>query len=358
MTWFEKLTGIAEKSPEHVRRELSLDADHIVCPNGKRFAFGRLVTPKLSDLRQAVAELDIPPRRSIISEVVGDVRKLHIDAANANALFQVASQFNLLEMTSPAVTPERGVGIYEFDATQGPACAIACGAGTIYRNYFAPVVGHVKDPSVTDQHPGSLARSTTPESGCVIGQTAENQIDCSADLGAELGNTNQKLWRVQNGYLFPSDNGLAEITRSIQSASEIERDTLLGHLRIGLQLDAEVTLSDAGHRVCQAYCSALPVAYGRQPTDQWTDFAKLILDAAYEATLAASVLNAARTGNRLVYLTLLGGGVFGNRDYWIIGAIERALMKHLHHGLDVRIVSHGRSKTVVTDLIQRINKTS
>lgn len=228
-----------------------------------------------------------------------------------------------------SVTPERGVGIYENDPTQGPACAIACGAGTIYRNYFANVDGQV-------------------------GQTAQKQIDCSADLGRELGNADQRLWQMQNGYLFPIDDGLTEIAGRIQAASEAERDTLLGHLRIGLQLDAKVTLDGADHRVSQAYCSALPVAYGRQPTDQWADFAKLILDAAYEATLAAAVANATRSGNRVIFLTLLGGGVFGNRDQWITDAIERAFHKHRHHGLDVRIVSYGQSKPAVASLADRL----
>ncbi|TWU10153.1 hypothetical protein Poly21_51220 [Allorhodopirellula heiligendammensis] len=50
----------------------------------------------------------------------------------------------------------------------------------------------------------------------------------------------------------------------------------------------------------------------------WTDFAKLILDAAYEATLLAAVLNASRTGVNVIYLTMLGGGVFGNEDAWIL----------------------------------------
>jgi len=37
------------------------------------------------------------------------------------APFQVASQFNLLEMTGPSVTPEHGVARYAHDPTQGPA---------------------------------------------------------------------------------------------------------------------------------------------------------------------------------------------------------------------------------------------
>ena len=330
MTWFYSITGIDEQSPEQVRRALSVDGDCIVCPNGDRIAFGRFETPKLAELRTAVATGDTRPGRSIIREVVGDVRQLHRDVNNANALFQVASQFNLLEMTSPSVTPERGVGIYQHDHTQGPACAIACGAGTIYRNYFARV-------------------------GDAIGQSANQQIDCSADLGKSLANADgiKKLWSMENGYLFPTDQGLDQITTHLQLASEEELDELRGELRIGLQWNAEVTLPDAGHRVSQAYCSGLPVAYGRQPTEAWAGFAKLILDAAYEATICAGILNASQTGVNTVFLTLLGGGVFGNRDEWIIAAIERAVAKYSDHNLDIAIVSYGSSKPVVAELISR-----
>src|SRR5258705_11006186 len=86
---------------------------------------------------------------------------MHQVPENAGALFQVASQFNLLEMVSPTVTPEQGVTRYQHDRTQGPACAIATGAATIYRNYFVPVGG---------SH----------------GQTTERQLDGLADLGGTL----------------------------------------------------------------------------------------------------------------------------------------------------------------------------
>jgi hypothetical protein len=108
--------------------------------------------------------------------------------------------------------------------------------------------------------------------------------------------------------------------------------------------------------VSQAYCSALPVAYGRQPAERWGDFAQLILDAAYEATLAATVINATRTGSRVVCLTLLGGGIFGNCDDWIMAAIDRAFRKHAQHGLDVRIISYSRSKPVVAELVSHLNR--
>jgi hypothetical protein len=52
--------------------------------------------------------------------VIADARDLHADPAAAGATFQVASQFNMLEMTSPKIIPEAGVARYELDPTQGP----------------------------------------------------------------------------------------------------------------------------------------------------------------------------------------------------------------------------------------------
>ena len=92
----------------------------------------------------------------------------------------------------------------------------------------------------------------------------------------------------------------------------------------------------------QAFCSALPVAYGHVPQVLWADFAKLVLDAAYEATLLQGVLNARRGSSKIVLLTLLGGGAFGNARNWIHDAIRRALARVAKFELDVRIVSYGQ----------------
>jgi hypothetical protein len=260
-----------------------------------------------------------------VREVVANVQHLHQDRANENALFQVASQFNLLEMTSPRVNPERGVGIYENDHTQGPACAIAAGAGTIFRNYFASVNG-------------------------AIGQSADNQIDCLAGIGQLLDNSGQRLWRMVNGYALPSAEGLEEINRKLEHFDEGSRDLLRQALKIGLQWNTQVTLDNASHTVSQAYCSALPVAYTQLASELWAPFATLILEAAYEATICAGILNADRTGNNQLYLTLLGGGAFGNESNWIMGAIHRSLGLYPQSGLDVAIVSYGRSKQYVQQL--------
>ncbi|MEZ4265974.1 MAG: hypothetical protein R3F39_06315 [Myxococcota bacterium] len=319
--WFEELMGFAEQSPEQVRSKIRCDGERLISGvNGRVVRCGRLTTPSLAELRAAVGA-GAGEGPATVREVVGDVRALHMAPENAGALFQAASQFNLLEMAGPGVTPEQGVGIYEHDRTQGPACAVACGGGTIYRNYFAPV------------RSGGVER---------VGQTAEHQIDCLAELGEALGGPG--LWEMRNGYALATTAGLQTINARLAACSETERDALRGLLRVGVQ--HEVAVLGTEHTVTQVYGSAMPVSYGRPPAPLWEAMARLVLEASYEAT----VLAARQAGIRRLYLTLLGGGVFGNDDAWICDAVVRAL--GFAGGLDVRIVSYGAPKPVVARIIR------
>lgn len=329
MTWFEELAGFREDSPADVRRKMAVEGEALVSRvDGRELRFGRLETPSLGELRERVSSGDSPAGGISVRQVVADVRNLHANTENTGALFQAASQFNLLEMAGPSITPEDGVGIYENDRTQGPACAIACGAGTIYRNYFAPVNGQ-------------------------LGQSRTNQIDCLADLGVALGNPRHRLWEMKNGYALASAAGLREISEILRAARQEEQDTLRKLLRIGLQWNPRVTLGKSMHTVSQAYCSALPIAYGAPEPGLWEPFAKLVLEAAYEATLCAGIVNARAGGTRRVYLTLLGGGAFGNLAEWIVSAMLRALEQYSSFGLDIAIVSHGAPNAMVQRLVRR-----
>ena len=331
MDWFKKLVGFAEESPQQVRDNLIVEDEKVRSRfNGKTFVAGRLETPSLAELRQRIRDSDLKTGKLLLREVVANVQSLHTDPANAEALFQVASQFNLLEMVSPNRTPEEGVGIYDFDRTQGPACAIACGAGTIYRNYFVPVNGQ-------------------------IGQSITNQIDCLADLGKAWGNSKNHLWQMKNGYALASHKGLIEISQKLQASSEEERDEFRQLLRIGIQWQAQVTLQDCQHQVSQAYCSALPVAYSPIPAKHWEHFARLVLEASYEATICTAILNAQTNGNNRLFLTLLGGGAFGNATDWITDSIARALNLYRDIDLDVAIVSYGSSKPFVQKLVENFS---
>jgi hypothetical protein len=318
MDWFERITGFVELPYEETQRRLSVEEGHLLSQNtGKTWAVGRLETPSLRELRQRVDQLPTLLGNTRVSCLQADVRRLHSDAESRGALFQVASQFNLLEMVGPSVTPEHGVSRYSQDRTQGPACAIAAGAGTIFRNYLADVDG-------------------------VAGQRADRQIDCLKDVGGALGNVDRALWEMRNGYALCTEAGLAKIDEKLRQMEPDELDGLRGLLRIGLHWNVEVTDAGDPHQcVSQAYCSAFPVAYSSVPPPKWRRFATLVLEASYEATLLAGVLNAQDHGSRTVFLTRVGGGAFGNDLAWIDDAIDRSLRQVRHRGLDVRIVSYG-----------------
>lgn len=325
--WFEELTGFSESDPEQVRRNFILDGSRITSlANGRTMDCGKLEISSLGELQAAFRHADVPTGEISVSEVVANVQHLLCDEDNRNAVFQVASQFNLLEMVSPGVTPEAGVGIYEEDLTQGPACAIACGAGTIFRNYFMDVCGKP-------------------------GQSESRQVDCLSDLGAQLGNDGGKLWRMQNGYALPTREGLEAVASRLQAADDAQLQAWRRLLKVGCQWDTEVTLPGTGHTVSQIYCSALPVRYTSMPDDLWSEFAQLVLDAAYEATFCAAALALARTGSNKLFLTLLGGGAFGNREKWILSALERSLSLFSDVPLSVSIVSFGDSNVSLKSLI-------
>ncbi len=333
--WFDRLMGFSERNYNQAKAQMEVVEGNMLRSKvtGRAYGCGELELVSLETLRARVAALEPRERtegqKLKLSCVQGDVRRMH--PSYPGALFQVASQFNLLEMVGPSVTPEDGVAGYAGDPTQGPACAIACGAGTIYRNYFAPVRGGQ------------------------IGQTEDNQLDgieaLGALLAAKMGCKAEHLWRMRNGYCMPSSESLTAIARFLEFADEATKDELRAKLAIGVHSNVEITdgrEDRAQPLFCsQAYCSALPVSYCGYGRDKWGDFATLVLESLYESTLLAGILNARRPGgSNVVLLTQVGGGAFGNSRSWIETAMRRAFTKFQQEDLDVRIVCYGKLKIV------------
>ncbi len=339
LDWFERLTGFQETDYAETRARLVVDRGRLKSlVNGKSYAIGKLELASLETLRQRAKCIKGLSGRLKVSLVTGDVREMHRQPQYAGTLFQVASQFNLLEMTGPNITPEDGVAIYQYDRTQGPACAIAAGAATIYRNYFAKV-------------------------GSAEGQTRKRQLDGLEDIGTALsealGWPVGSFWEMKNGYAQCSQSGLDAIAEHIRSARPDHVEMLRGKLRIGLHTDVEVTDATDKHPatvVSQAFCSALPVSYNRHiPSVHWKAFASLVLEAAYEATMWAAVLNAQRGSSNIVLLTSLGGGAFGNDEAWIHSALRRALKMMTGFGLQVRLVSFGAPTRAFAEIVNEFD---
>lgn len=323
MDWFERLTGFREDGYAATKSRLEVVGDRLHSKvNGQHYGIGQFELVSLASLRERAHAAYHETGRLAVSIVQGNVRHMHQRPEFRGALFQVASQFNMLEMVGPTVTPEDGVTRYQSDPTQGPACAIAAGEATIYRNYFAPL-------------------------GSQIGQTRARQLDGLAELGAalsqQMGKPVEALWTMENGYAQCEKPGLDAIAQHLAALSPEDLDDLRGKLLVGVHRDVEVTDAEGPLRptVSQVFCSALPVAYGQLPRHLWQAFASLILEAAYEATLWATVDNAQRGASNVVLLTRLGGGAFGNDDDWIHAAMRRALSMASGFELDVRLVSYG-----------------
>ncbi|KAL7556720.1 hypothetical protein ACA910_006273 [Epithemia clementina (nom. ined.)] len=356
--------------------------------------------------------------------IQANVLDLHADPENARAVFQAASQFNCLEFPSPRTVPEAGITNYVYDRTQGPACAMTCGAGTAYRNYLVPQEkqGNQNGPTVT-----------------TMGQQAQNQLNTLQPLLQELGRLHHeasgaasatstppgsrimdtdnndttaknrdwpllKSLRVKNGYLDGSNLAL-EATHEIIAA--YGHTHLLPLLQVGVQADTQVTypaqnfivpsssLSSPPQMVTQVYASAVPVAYSvGTSTSAWQPLAQLVLNGLYEATLlvalrqslldhqpqcqiqqqcqskettvgecdldspsATTTLTKAQRPPQRVFLTFVGGGVFGNRLSWIWNA-----MRHAHHAvlaygvpLEIYLVHYGSIDEGSRELVQELN---
>jgi hypothetical protein len=339
MNWFERLTGFEESGYADARSKLEVDGRRLrSLVNGRSYQVGELELVSLQTLRERVLSQAQVPGRLKVRIMTGDVRRLHKSPELSGALFQVASQFNLLEMISPDVTPEHGVTRYENDRTQGPACAIAAGAATIYRNYFASVGG-------------------------AVGQTTTRQLDGLADLGATFSTALDlpvgALWSMRNGYALCTRAGLDAIADWIHSTLPEKIERVRGRLKLGIHRDVEVTdaiTAKDAHRpvVSQAFCSALPVSYTQVPAVHWRAFASLVLESAYEGTMWAALESHRRGQSNIVLLTSLGGGAFGNSEEWIVGAMRRAFHLAAGFNLDVRIVSYREPSRALVQLCEEL----
>jgi hypothetical protein len=376
--WFEEEFGFVEKSAGSFDKlrtsftEEQGEGGEVVLTskaNGRRFYVGLFETPSVFELRQLLQtcqqqssgpkqklseaqELDIQLNTAadtdsgmdgteelgglVFKNITGAVNTLHLQPENAGAVIQVASQFNCLEMIGPGERPESGVTQYAKDHTQGPAAAMSCPAATVYRNYFW--------------------------NGCGQAGGSKKQLDTTADVAELLGNDKHKYWEMKNGYLMPTGpttmKALGERldTEVVQGTGGEEiglRDAMVASLRVGVHWDTQVKISRTKksgssdtppQRVCQVFSSAVPCSYAKSTTSTaWAPFASAVLDATYEATLSiGAILAAQRKKRQKIYLTSVGGGAFGNRSMWILGALERAMKIHAQSPIDVYLVHYMR----------------
>ena len=157
-------------------------------------------------------------------------------------------------------------------------------------------------------------------------------------------------WQVQNGYIDSTFDRIDSFNKLLQAeeggdALQRKLETLLC---IGVQEDTDITdsmMSDI-MKCTQVYASAVSIGYSNLPPNSWEPLARLVLNAAYKATLLVGILKSMEAQSkgeppRPILLTKLGAGVFKNKNEWVIDAISKALASIATYNvvdLDVRIV--------------------
>lgn len=329
MSWFDDEFGTAEEGDVAAKFTVStLSLDHslptsappllLTCvPSQRSFYIGPFETPTVQDLRSRFSQGASTANlgKLSFSNIAGDAVDLHANAPK-NAVFMAASQFNCLEMISPGATPKDGITRYIYDPTQGPACAMACPAGTLYRNYLCQGA---------------------------IGQVAGGQINTAWNIEQLVGNAEAGFWEMKNGYLLPKDpRAMQRLNAKIEATAGLDAE-IVRQLAVGIQWDSQLAavLQKKGEkrRVCQVYCSAVPVSYSNTKDADWEKFARLVLTGAYEATVLVAALLAQHKQERIpLFLTAIGGGAFGNKTEWIADSLQDVLVRYKDAPVDVSLV--------------------
>jgi len=305
------------------------------CMTGVSYRAGRLNVVSFGALRSKLDASPVGVARSIPVTILCvprgkgqlecwrrmvDVASLQGEPRNTGAVFQVASNFNIVEGIGQDVSPDRDgfTEKYHMDLTQGPAACLSAGPAAIARVY-APFF------------------SSVPLSECR--QTGQRQVNLLCDLST----------------YFPMHNGYVVLTRPLSECGSVdseraeaaplpELDSQLSDLadlakvcyHEGVQVTSgfrckrtdSLEIVEEGQCVDQVLCAALNIGQGldgrfNRRSHQAESKARFLLRVAYEGSYMAAV----NAGRRQLHLTLIGGGVFANPHEWIVDALVGAHCK-------------------------------
>ena len=313
--WMHAFLGTTERGLLEVReRFLAADGGALLHPEtGRRWPTGRFECPSVVELQERVAGLparerplaaepasDVAPRLTVADGV--DIGRLQATLRTSDlAMVQVASNFNCLEVPSRRLLPDSGVLVegYAVDATQGPAASFGVPAACLLRAHY---VFREEDPAPS-----------------AWGQTAERQVELLRDAECHFG-------RCRNGKLS-LDGGEQALPLALVGEAA-------ARIRVGVHADCEVVFGRGASlaslellREPRALVDQLLTASAnwrdpgvRPPRQQLESLTRTALRAAYDGAYLAAILR----GRRLLLLTLVGGGAFGNPEPLILEAIAAA----------------------------------
>ena len=249
-----------------------------------------------------------------------DVAYIQSLAENEGSMFQAASNFNGVEATGEHTHPAMRNFITDYidDMTQGPAASISAGAGAISRVllpfYDTAKGAHEWGQTKTQQVEmlGDVSEYFTVKNGYVVQNGSEKTVD--ADLSSQENRDLVSKVKV----LVHADEEV------VYGPRELMKEAITC---VGKDDDDEAARTQPNHKICQVFCAAMNMGQGesgfKNAGIEGSDVkAKLLLEAAYRGTYLAAI----RHGCPKLFLTLIGGGVFGNSQAAIMDTIEKVHM--------------------------------
>ena len=205
-----------------------------------------------------------------------------------------------------------------YDRTQGPAASISAGPAAISRVFTAFYSEkHAKKPEAWRQ-------------------TGRDQVNMLRHV--------KKYFSVRNGYVvstkkeapLPGDpSDLRALCDKVEVCVHVGVDVLFRGSPDGMAV-----VMDRPNTINQVFCAAMNLSqgttgYANSRLKDSAEKAKFLLQAAYRGTYLAAL----SSGSRKLFLTLIGGGAFGNSQYEILRTIvevheELALSKEVNGSLE------------------------
>ena len=201
------------------------------------------------------------------------------------------------------------------------------------------------------------------------GQTKDRQLNGFDDITRLIGNEENKLFTLKNGYLTAKEKQMTAFNdrfakfkedNNLKTEDEVF-ENVWNKLKLGVHYDLECTSKKWGsivtktpdQKVTQVFCSAAAVGYsGIVNRAAWAELACGILNATYDGIFNAAKCNPTKK----LFLTFVGGGVFQNSMTWICDAIYRAAVKHKNSGLKVYLNCYDGAPRSVELMLERFNK--
>jgi hypothetical protein len=320
----------------------------------------------------------------IFNVIQGDIWELQSNSAHRGAVFQVASNFNALELLDHTDWPNK-LSNYHNDHTQGPSASVSAMPGLILRRYFIfPDEPHEQTAERQINLLGSWdheGQHGVPQNNNK-GMFEHNRVNSKyATLGFVCNGyyilpvpTWASGW-ISDGLLPLKEVESSGVFRASEGKSPVDLSDMVDHVKdllvnereagnifIGYHRDVQVThrsynerVSDPAQIIDQVFFAAINLGSGSGGANYWAsgfgnvtqDLSKFFLMIAYKSILMSALLH----GKNKVFLTLMGCGVFGNKLGWVVDCLSQCKNLIKESGLEVNLVVYQKNEIEKSSLV-------